>query len=147
MSRASPNTESTNSDGFWDRPEIEAVYGVHHVYSKKKFKVGDPYIMCRTPRFTVNITQDADELQKKADFIVNSVLERIDLDHDGKISPEELEKVGLDGLPNFQNIGAEGHHYDVESGMSPTPTPTQLVTHRRRFSEFFLHHEGETFRN
>lgn len=32
------------------------------------------------------------------------------------ITPEELEKVGLAGLPNFDGLGAEGHHYDVESG-------------------------------
>jgi len=27
------------SDGVWDREEIEAIYGVHHIYSKKKSKV------------------------------------------------------------------------------------------------------------
>lgn len=27
------------SDGFWDREETEAIYGVHHVYSQKKSKV------------------------------------------------------------------------------------------------------------
>ncbi|TFK42024.1 precursor to secretory protein Ssp120 [Crucibulum laeve] len=92
-------------NGFWDRPEIEAVYGVHHVYSQKKSK-------------------DDVEHQKKADHIVDAVLQRLDLNHDGKVTPEELEKVGLDGLPNFDDIGAEGHHYDVES-------------------EFFLHHEEQ----
>jgi hypothetical protein len=45
------------------------------------------------------------------------VLKIFDLNNDGKISPEELETVGLDKLPNFDNLGAEGHHYDVESGM------------------------------
>ena len=30
---------------------------------------------------------------------------------------EEFKVVGLDGLPNFDDLGAEGHHYDVESGM------------------------------
>jgi len=44
-------------------------------------------------------------------------LKAIDVDKDGKITPEELERVGLDGLPNFDHMGAEGHHYDVESGM------------------------------
>jgi len=92
-----------NRDGYWDREEIEAVYGVHHHYSRKKFK-------------------DAEELKKKAEFIVTNVLDRVDLNKDGKISAAELEIVGLDGLPNFE--GAEGHHYDVES-------------------EFFLHHEEE----
>ncbi|EAU92345.1 hypothetical protein CC1G_00564 [Coprinopsis cinerea okayama7 len=94
-----------NRDGFWDREEIEAVYGVHHVYSQRK-------------------TPDEIEHQKKADHIVNTVLGILDLNKDGKVSPKELEKVGLDGLPNFEHMGAEGHHYDEES-------------------EFFLHHEEE----
>jgi hypothetical protein len=25
-------------DGFWDKEEIEAVYGAHHIYNKKKSK-------------------------------------------------------------------------------------------------------------
>ncbi|KAJ3482952.1 hypothetical protein NLI96_g6637 [Meripilus lineatus] len=94
-----------NRDHVWDRDEIEAVYGVHHVYSQKKSK-------------------DEVEHQKKADHIVNTVLSLIDKDGDGKITMEEFKVVGLDGLPNFDDLGAEGHHYDVES-------------------EFFLHHEEE----
>lgn len=47
---------------------------------------------------------------------MSEVLKKLDLNNDGYVSPEELEKVGLDGLPNFDNMGAEGHHYDVESG-------------------------------
>jgi len=92
-----------NRDGVWDAEEIQAVYGVHHVYSQKKSK-------------------DEAEHQQKADQIVKTVLERLDLNKDGVIQPEELEQVGLNGLPNFEDLGAEGHHYDVES-------------------EFFLHHE------
>ncbi|KAI0931405.1 hypothetical protein AcW1_001187 [Taiwanofungus camphoratus] len=94
-----------NRDNIWDREEIEAIYGVHHVYSQKKSK-------------------DEIEHQNKADFIVNTVLERMDKNKDSKISPEEFLEVGLDGLPNFDELGAEGHHYDVES-------------------EFFLHHEEQ----
>lgn len=60
--------------------------------------------------------QDQEEHQQKADYIVNTVLQTLDLDKDGRVSPEELETVGLDGLPNFEGMGAEGHHYDVESG-------------------------------
>jgi hypothetical protein len=62
------------------------------------------------------LAQDDIEHQEKADMIVSTVLGLLDLDKDGKVSPEELEKVGLEGLPNFDNVGAEGHHYDVESG-------------------------------
>ena len=58
------------------------------------------------------------EHQEKADHIVKAVLQRLDLNGDGRITAEELEKVGLDGLPNFDGLGAEGHHYDVESGES-----------------------------
>lgn len=47
---------------------------------------------------------------------MNTVLEKIDANRDGKITPEELEQAGLDALPNFEGIGADGHHYDVESG-------------------------------
>jgi len=90
-------------DGFWAPDEIEAIYGVHHIYSQKKSK-------------------DDEEHQKKADHIVSTVLGLVDSDKDGKISLDEFEVVGLDGLPNFDDLGAEGHHYDVES-------------------EFFLHHE------
>jgi len=94
-----------NRDGVWDREEIEAIYGVHHVYSQKKSK-------------------DDIEHQKKADHIVTTVLGLLDKDKDGKVTQEEFVSVGLDGLPNFDDLGAEGHHYDVES-------------------EFFLHHEEQ----
>ncbi|KAI0375500.1 hypothetical protein BV20DRAFT_986249 [Pilatotrama ljubarskyi] len=94
-----------NRDKVWDKEEIEAVYGVHHVYSQKKSK-------------------DEIEHQKKADHIVQEVLKRLDKNGDGKITLEEFQAVGLDGLPNFDDLGAEGHHYDVES-------------------EFFLHHEEQ----
>ena len=56
------------------------------------------------------------ERQEKADHIVKTVLGKLDADKDGKVTAEELEAVGLDGLPNFEHMGAEGHHYDVESG-------------------------------
>ncbi|KAI0081168.1 hypothetical protein K474DRAFT_1657029 [Panus rudis PR-1116 ss-1] len=97
-----------NRDKRWDKEEIEAVYGVHHIYSQKRSK-------------------DDIEHKKKADHITSTVLSLIDKNGDGSITVEELEAVGLDGLPNFDELGAEGHHYDVES-------------------EFFLHHE-EQFHN
>ncbi|KIJ22200.1 hypothetical protein PAXINDRAFT_106111 [Paxillus involutus ATCC 200175] len=94
-----------NRDGVWDREEIEAIYGVHHVYSQKKSK-------------------DEIEHQKKADHVVDTILKLMDKKGDGKITPEEFEAAGFKGLPSFDDIGAEGHHYDVES-------------------EFFLHHEEQ----
>ncbi|KAI0756511.1 precursor to secretory protein Ssp120 [Daedaleopsis nitida] len=94
-----------NRDGRWDSEEVEAIYGVHHVYSQKKSK-------------------DEVEHKKKAEHIVSTVLKRLDTNGDGFISLGELEAVGLDGLPSFDELGAEGHHYDVES-------------------EFFLHHEEQ----
>jgi len=60
--------------------------------------------------------QDEIEHQKKAETIVNTVLGLVDKDKDRRISLEEFKAVGLDGLPNFDGLGAEGHHYDVESG-------------------------------
>lgn len=94
-----------NRDGFWDRGEIEAVYGVHHAFSQEQSK-------------------DEKAHKQKADDIVKAVRKSLDLNRDGRITAEELEQVGLDGLPNFEGLGAEGHHYDVES-------------------EFFLHHEEQ----
>ena len=44
------------------------------------------------------------------------MLNLVDKNKDGRISLEEFKAVGLDGLPNFDELGAEGHHYDVESG-------------------------------
>lgn len=61
--------------------------------------------------------QDEIEHQKKAETIVNTVLSLVDTDKDGRISLQEFKSVGLDGLPNFDELGAEGHHYDVESGV------------------------------
>ncbi len=40
----------------------------------------------------------------------------MDKTKDGMIQLEEFEAVGVDALPNFAELGAEGHHYDVESG-------------------------------
>ena len=61
--------------------------------------------------------QDEIEHAGKAEFIVKTVLKRLDKNGDGVITLDELESVGLDGLPNFEVMGVEGHHYDVESGM------------------------------
>lgn len=68
------------------------------------------------PHVSLLNLQDDIEHQKKADHIVDTVLQLMDKNNDGKIDVEELKAVGLDGLPNFEDLGAEGHHYDVESG-------------------------------
>lgn len=40
----------------------------------------------------------------------------MDKNKDGKITLEEFEASGISALPRFEGLGAEGHHYDVESG-------------------------------
>lgn len=112
---------SSRRDGVWDREEIEAVYGVHHFYSRKQSAVRLQPLAHQT-RYQSR-PQDGNEHQKKADHIVNTVLALCDKNGDGRISLPELKAVGLDGLPNFEDLGAEGHHYDIESGTSPCTTP------------------------
>ncbi|KAG9105179.1 hypothetical protein FRC07_009536 [Ceratobasidium sp. 392] len=90
-------------NGILDRGEIEAIYGVHHVYSKRK-------------------TPSEEAQAAKAAQVADAVLAAYDTNKDGFITMEEFLAKGLDGLPDFSSLGAEGHHYDVES-------------------EFFLHHE------
>jgi hypothetical protein len=67
------------------------------------------------------------------------------LDGDGRITAEELEKVGLDGLPNFDGLGAEGHHYDVESGESILPSVQTLLDHSQN-SSFIMRVSNFTLR-
>ena len=67
----------------------------------------------------------------------------MDKNNDGKISMDELKVIGLDGLPNFEDLGAEGHHYDVESGTSVFDSYDSSTPHSTIPDvEFFLHHEG-----
>lgn len=73
---------------------------MHHEYSKKK-------------------TPNEQEQQAKADKIVDAVLTKLDKDGDGKVAAVEFEAGGWEGLESFKDLGAEGHHYDVESGMRP----------------------------
>ena len=73
--------------------------------------------------------KDEEEHQRKAKLVVDTVFEAIDKDKDGKITLEEFEAVGLDALPSFENLGAEGHHYDVESGAYPTSLLLTLSLH------------------
>jgi len=77
-----------------------------------------------TSRILAKKSKDDEEHQQKAKLIVDTIFEAIDKDKDGRITQSEFEAAGLDALPSFENLGAEGHHYDVES-------------------EFFLHHEEQ----
>ncbi|KAF8899263.1 hypothetical protein BD779DRAFT_1487804, partial [Infundibulicybe gibba] len=94
--------EANNSDAF----DIRSFFQLHDLNRDGMQNHGRNHICTLTP------LKDDVEHQLKADHIVNR----------GRVTPEEFEKVGLDGLPNFDALGAEGHHYDIES-------------------EFFLHHE------
>ena len=84
--------------------------------------------------------QDDEEHKEKADRVTIGMLLTFDLNKDGVITLNELEEVGLDRMPNFDNIGAEGHHYDVESGTSVRLLASLPSINIR--TEFFLHHEG-----
>ena len=45
----------------------------------------------------------------------------MDKNKDGKIQLEEFLEKGVKALPSFEGLGAEGHHYDVESGKYCVP--------------------------
>jgi hypothetical protein len=40
----------------------------------------------------------------------------MDKNNNGLIEQSEFEAAGWDGLQSFKELGADGHHYDVESG-------------------------------
>jgi hypothetical protein len=109
-------SSNNDRDGLWDRAEIEAVYGVHHVYSQQKSKVRSFPVRISYIAHLFTVSQDEEEHQKKADSVVNAVLKILDANGDGYVNVHELEKVGVGALPSFEHLGAEGHHYDVESG-------------------------------
>ncbi|KAH8110604.1 hypothetical protein DFH11DRAFT_1690686 [Phellopilus nigrolimitatus] len=116
-----------NRDGVLDRDEIEAVYGVHHPYSQKKSK-------------------DEQAHQEKADHIVNVVLSVMDKNKDGKVSLEEFLASGLNALPSFEGLGAEGHHYDVESEQFHSTPDTQTdesYNHPEDIEHFAAHEDIE----
>lgn len=94
-------------DGYWDIPEIQAVYGLHHHSVKEKIPV---------PEMVDTRTKE----------IVEQVLRKLDTDSDGKISLQEFLDGGDDGLPSFQGYKDLGRecafktrlmvdHYDEES--------------------------------
>lgn len=87
---------------------------------RKSLRYGPFHISKSVDSSHSTLFQDDVEHQKKADHIATTILKLMDKDRDGKITPEEFEAVGVKGLPNFDEMGAEGHHYDVESGECPT---------------------------
>ncbi|KAG8844343.1 hypothetical protein FRB96_003067 [Tulasnella sp. 330] len=120
-----------NSDGIWSVDEIEAIYGVHHPYSKAK-------------------TPDKQVHDSKAQAIVAEILRIMDKNGDGVVTAAEFREVGLEGLPDFSAQGAEGHHYDVESEFylhheevyHNTPeTQTDEAYNHPEDIEHFEHHE------
>jgi hypothetical protein len=105
-----------NRDGNWDKDEIEAVYGMHHEYSKA-------------------LSPNEQVQKERAEAVVKAVLDKvttgsfrlhlplgltlpfqIDTNRNGLIDQKEFEAAGWKGLESFKGVGADGHHYDVESG-------------------------------
>ena len=76
------------------------------------------YALPRTLVLCLYVDIDQDEFQhaRKTKAIVDSVLRAMDKDGDELVSLEEFETAGIEALPNFDDLGAHGHHYDVESG-------------------------------
>ncbi|RSH84358.1 uncharacterized protein EHS24_005878 [Apiotrichum porosum] len=118
-------------DGFWDKDEIAAVYGLRH-HSVIKGKNERPM-----PEAIENL-------------VVFDVLRKLDTDKDGKISLEEFLAGGVEGLPAFDNIGNMGHHYDEESEYflhheemyhSTPETQTDESYNHPEDIEHFKHHE------
>jgi hypothetical protein len=133
----SPFVLTVGSDGVWDAEEVEAIYGVHHIYSQKKSKVTVVTHSFACP-VLIHRLQDEEEHQQKADLIVDTVFKAIDKNNDGKITLAEFEAAGLAALPNFDSLGAEGHHYDVESGACQVPLPPHLSDSFYRQSSSFI---------
>ncbi|GMK56623.1 hypothetical protein CspeluHIS016_0304630 [Cutaneotrichosporon spelunceum] len=82
-------------DGFWDRAEIAAIYGLRH------HSISNP-----------------DKKKHDADFekrVVDAVLLKLDTDGDGKVSLDEFKAGGKDSLPIMGDFKDLGHHYDEES--------------------------------
>ncbi|BEI82513.1 hypothetical protein CcaverHIS002_0303810 [Cutaneotrichosporon cavernicola] len=82
-------------DGFWDRDEIAAIYGLRHhsVATPKKKKHDEGF----------------------EDRVVSAVLLKLDTDGDGKVSLDEFKTGGMDSLPIIGDFKDLGHHYDEES--------------------------------
>ncbi len=78
-----------DSDGVWDIPEIQAVYGLHHHSVKEK--IPQQHVMDSRTR-----------------VVVEKVLERLDTDKDNRISLDEFLTGGAEGLPSFEGYSDLG---------------------------------------
>lgn len=76
-------------DGYWDIPEIQAVYGLHHHSVKEKI-----------PQQEV--------MDSRTRVVVDKVLARLDSDKDERISLAEFLAGGNEGLPSFEGYSDLG---------------------------------------
>lgn len=53
----------------------------------------------------------------------------MDKNGNGLIEKSEFEAAGWEGLESFHELGAEGHHYDVESGRLKPARQMNLADH------------------
>ena len=83
-----------NLDGYWDRAEIEAVYGLHHHSVKDKI-----------PQKEIQDGRTA--------VVVDKVLKKLDTDQDGLISRQEFISAGPEGLPSFEGYKDLGREWPV----------------------------------
>ena len=70
-------------DGYWDKAEIEAVYGLHHHSVKERIPAKA-------------------QVDGRAGVVVEKVLEKLDKDDDKRVSLEEFLTGGNEGLPSFE---------------------------------------------
>lgn len=63
----------------------------------------------------------------------------MDKNNNGLIERSEFEAAGWEGLQSFRELGADGHHYDVESGQSKTPSvPVHMLKYLMQNSSFIM---------
>lgn len=115
-------------DGFWDRGEIAAIYGLrHHSVIGKKDEHNIPAGMEDTIVAAVLAKLDSDgdgECLWRAGAMYTRTIcvlwvldprDRRRHSHIGKISQAEYVAAGANSLPVFDNHKDLGHHYDEES--------------------------------
>jgi hypothetical protein len=90
------------------------------------------YARSARARALTGASQDEWQHARQAKEIVETVLKNMDKDGDEQVSLAEFEEAGLEGLPNFEDLGAHGHHYDVESGTCASH-PMHSTSHLRSY--------------